>query len=199
MVEHKREVYVNREFSWLKFNERVLEEAENTSNPTFERLRFLSIFKGNLEEFYQVRVSMLSDQLLLDEDWRDSQTKTDVKTQFQTVLRRTRYILPRYNTAYQAIVTDFKNYGFSKIKENDQLGSKDEAYLKNIFKFRIAPLIVPFIVEKNHPLPFFENRENIFGATLKTKNDKIRFGFSEFPKKWNAYTDSQVILSVLFY
>lgn len=185
MVEKKSEIFTNRELSWLQFNERVLEEAENETNPTFERFNFLSIFINNLDEFYRVRVGMLSDQLLLDEDWRDPQTKTIVSDQFSMVLRRTKRLIPRFNEAYKKVMKDLKTVGLSQITEGDKLLEKDEDYLKNFFKYQVAPLIMPFIVEKSHPLPFFENDRLVIGVTLRTKKGNNRFGFLTIPEEIN--------------
>ncbi len=182
MPEKKQvEVYANREFSWLQFNERVLEEAENPQNPVFERLRFLSIFMSNLDEFYRVRVGMLGDQLLLDDDWKDAQTKMSINDQMNGIFRGTRKLIKRFNAAYLKINKELKKYGASHVEVTDKLDKKDEEYLHRVFKFKVAPLITPFIVEKKHPLPFFENEQLIVGCTLITKNGNNRFGFLPVP------------------
>ncbi|HEY0222080.1 polyphosphate kinase 1 [Lactovum miscens] len=175
------DAFTNRELSWLQFNERVLEEAESPSIPTFERLRFLSIFMGNLDEFFRVRVGMLGDQLLLDDDWKDNQTKMTVNQQLNYVFRATRRLIKRFNETYQQVNKEIRKYGVIHIESTDKLEKKDEEYLRRIFKFKIAPLITPFIVEKKHPMPFFENDQIIVGCTLITKNGNNRFGFLPVP------------------
>ena len=182
MVDEKAEIYTNREISWLQFNERVLEEAERVSTPTFERLRFLSIYMNNLDEFYRVRVGRLNDQLILDNESYDTQTKTNVTVQFRTVLRKTKRLIPRFDLAYDKLNQELANYGISQIQETEKLSDKDENFLKNIFKYKVAPQMMPFIVEKNHPLPFFENEKQVLGVTLKTKKGNTRFGFLPIPE-----------------
>ncbi len=82
----KNSIYINRELSWLKFNERVLEEAEREDVPLCERLNFLSIYQTNLDEFFMVRVGSLMDQMLLDRDIRDSKTNMTASEQISSIL-----------------------------------------------------------------------------------------------------------------
>ena len=86
-----QQVYMNRELSWLKFNERVLEEAENKKVPLCERLTFASIYQSNLDEFFRVRVGSLIDQMLLGGKMRDNKTKMTAKEQIQAVLHPVSY------------------------------------------------------------------------------------------------------------
>ena len=87
----KNSVYMNRELSWLKFNERVLEEAESQTVPLCERLSFASIYQTNLDEFFMVRVGSLVDQLLVSKDIRDNKTKMTPKEQISAILRYSRF------------------------------------------------------------------------------------------------------------
>ncbi|MGM9887340.1 MAG: hypothetical protein ACI31W_08865, partial [Lactococcus sp.] len=182
MSDEKINVFTNRELSWLQFNERVLEEAEKEQLPTFERLRFLSIYMNNLDEFYRVRVGRLNDQLILDDGVVDSQTKAEITSLFRTVLRKTKRLIPRFDRAYDEVSKQLKTLGVSQIEEDEKISEKDEAFLRNVFKYKVAPHLTPFIVEKNHPLPFFENERLVLGVTLKTKRGNTRFGFLPIPK-----------------
>lgn len=90
--EKKKQVYMNRELSWLKFNERVLEEAESLKNPLCERLPFVSIYQSNLDEFFMVRVGSLIDQMLLDKNIRDNKTDMTAEEQINAILERVRVL-----------------------------------------------------------------------------------------------------------
>ena len=103
--------YINREKSWLKFNERVLEEAENQDNPLCERLTFASIYQSNLDEFYMVRVGSLVDQMFLSKDIRENKTNMTPKEQLEAVLSRTRKLNRKRDVIYEEIMDSLKEYG----------------------------------------------------------------------------------------
>ena len=104
-------IYMNRELSWLKFNERVLEEAENQDNPLCERLTFASIYQSNLDEFYMVRVGSLVDQMFLSKDIRENKTNMTPKEQLEAVLSRTRKLNRKRDVIYEEIMDSLKEYG----------------------------------------------------------------------------------------
>ena len=97
-------IYMNRELSWLKFNERVLEEAENPENPLCERLTFASIYQSNLDEFYMVRVGSLVDQMLLAKDIRENKTNMTPKEQLDAILARTKKLNRKRDVVYEEIM-----------------------------------------------------------------------------------------------
>lgn len=137
---------------------------------------------NNLDEFYRVRVGRLNDQLILDDGVVDSQTKAEITSLFRTVLRKTKRLIPRFDRAYEEVSKQLKTLGVSQIEEDEKISKKDEAFLRNVFKYKVAPHLTPFIVDKNHLLPFFENERLVLGVTLKTKRDNTRFGFLPIPK-----------------
>lgn len=104
-------IYMNRELSQLKFNERVLEEAENQDNPLCERLTFASIYQSNLDEFYMVRVGSLVDQMFLSKDIRENKTNMTPKEQLEAVLSRTRKLNRKRDVIYEDIMDSLKEYG----------------------------------------------------------------------------------------
>ena len=182
----ERTVYENRELSWIKFNERVLEEAEDEANPLMERLKFLSIFMSNFDEFYRVRVGMLSDDLLIDGSKTDRTIGMTVPEQLTAIYKATHKLFPRFDVAYAGVMEGLEAYGLFQIKPGKAIPNKDKAFLKRLFEHDIAPLLSPFIIEKKHPFPFLENGQAVVGVTLQTKNGNVRFGLlpitSSLPK-----------------
>ncbi|OJU16628.1 MAG: polyphosphate kinase 1 [Clostridiales bacterium 43-6] len=181
----EKDIFENREISWIKFNERVLEEAENGDNPLMERLKFISIFSSNFDEFFRVRLGTLNDRLLLDDDFKDDKQGKTAYEQIKGVERHTNKLLPRYDRAYSRILTLLEPYGVTQISTDD-MEAEDKEYLRTKFEKEIGPVVSPYIIEKRHPFPFFPNGQIVVGITLETKNSSIRFGLipvhSELPK-----------------
>ena len=149
-----QQVYMNRELSWLKFNERVLEEAENKKVPLCERLTFASIYQSNLDEFFRVRVGSLVDQMLLSGKIRDNKTKMTAKEQIEAVLHQVTKLNRRKDAVYDAIMGQLEEYFLSEI----------------------APVISPAIVGKRQPFPFLKNNEIYAVVVLQTKSGKEKLG-----------------------
>jgi len=105
-----RKVYMNRELSWLKFNERVLEEAENKKVPLCERLNFAAIYQSNLDEFFMVRVGSLVDQMLLKKDIRDNKTNLTPGEQIKKILAEVGKLNRRRNVVYDEIMEELEEY-----------------------------------------------------------------------------------------
>ena len=105
-----RKVYMNRELSWLKFNERVLEEAENKKVPLCERLNFAAIYQSNLDEFFMVRVGSLVDQMLLKKDIRDNKTNLTPEEQIKKILAEVGKLNRRRNVVYDEIMEELEEY-----------------------------------------------------------------------------------------
>ena len=109
MAENKYKHLINRDLSWLKFNERVLEEAEDHSNPLFERLNFMAIYHSNLSEFLMVRVGSLHDRLLLKKDEIDPRSGMTTLEQLRAINRKIRELTPRKNRALIEILRELEN------------------------------------------------------------------------------------------
>ncbi len=164
-------IYVNRELSWLKFNQRVLEEANNTGNPLFERLRFLSIVASNLDEFYMVRVGSLFDQALLDNPEVDNKTHMTVRQQLDAIYRETRKSLPNRDKAFRAITEDLRKQGLRHLNA-ESLTVAEKGFLKTYFDTEIAPLMSPHIIDNKHPFPHLINKQCYIAVLLKHKEKK---------------------------
>ena len=174
-------VYKNRELSWLQFNGRVIEEAEDEATPLLERLRFLSIALSNSDEFYRVRMGLLYDQMLADDEWRDDKVGKKATVQMKDVWNATAEQMVRFDDAYARVMAGLSSFGIRQIRKGDELTEEDRLILKKMFERQIAPLLAPFIIEKNHPFPFFESGKLVIGAALKTKGGHDRFGLLPMP------------------
>ena len=168
-------IYMNRELSWLKFNERVLEEAENSKVPLGERLTFASIYQSNLDEFFMVRVGSLIDQMLVAKDSRDNKTHMTPKEQIQAILPQVEILNRRKDEVYGKLMEKIEEYGvrlvdFSKITE------EENKFLEAYFDMEISGLISPTIVGKRQPFPFLKNKEIYAVVVLTTKSGKERLG-----------------------
>lgn len=175
----KERIYMNRELSWLKFNERVLEEAENPKVPLCERLTFASIYQSNLDEFFMVRVGTLVDQALLDEDMRDSKTNMTPMEQISAIKERVKVLNERKDVVYASLMKELQNYGINLV-DFKNISKEEEEKLEKYFDMEIASIISPTIVGKRQPFPFLRNKEVYAIAVLKTKNGKERIGIIPF-------------------
>ena len=175
MSKNTKECYENRELSWLKFNERVLEEAADKNNPLCERLTFLSIYQSNLDEFFMVRVGSLIDQKLLDEDVRENKTYMTAEEQIDAVLRQVTRMIRSTNHIYDDLMDELERQQIRLI--NFQMTTEaEEKDLQLYFEHEMLPLLSAFVVGKKQSFPFLNNKAIYALAVLETKNDKNKIG-----------------------
>lgn len=158
-------VYENRELSWLKFNERVIEEAEDITVPPYERLKFISIFHNNLDEFYMVRVGSLCQKSLSKSDTSDKLTGMTAKEQLNEIYKKTAKMMQRKDAAYQKVRTMLSVMGVThaNIKSLEKYQQKG---LEKRFLTQIKPSLSPIVVDDLHPFPFLENKQVYVGLQL---------------------------------
>ena len=168
-------IYMNRELSWLKFNERVLEEAENQEVPLCERLTFASIYQSNLDEFFMVRVGSLYDQTLLDKKICENKTGMTSQEQIDAILKQTKLINKRKEAVYEELMACVAEQGIRILRFNE-LDEDGARYLEGYFKSEIAPLISPTVIGRRQPFPFLKNKEIYAVAVLGAKGKKDRLG-----------------------
>ena len=168
-------IYMNRELSWLKFNERVLEEAENPEVPLCERLTFASIYQSNLDEFFMVRVGSLYDQTLLDKKIGENKTGMTSQEQIDAILKQTKLINKRKEAVYEELMARMTEQGIRILRFNE-LDEDGARYLEGYFKSEIAPLISPTVIGRRQPFPFLKNKEIYAVAVLGAKGKKDRLG-----------------------
>lgn len=168
-------VYMNRELSWLKFNERVLEEAENPEVPLCERMTFVSIYQSNLDEFFRVRVGSLQDQMLISTEIRENKTKMTSAEQIRAIIKEVKKLNQRKDKAYEKLMKKIEEYGITLIN-HASAKSEEEKFLEKYFMKEIMPLSSPTIVGKRQPFPFLKNGEIYAVVVLETRNKKERIG-----------------------
>ena len=168
-------VYRNRELSWLKFNERVLEEAEREDVPLCERLSFVSIFQSNLDEFFMVRVGSLIDQMSVDETYRENKTHMTAAQQLEAIFTQARELNRRKDEVYQQLMDRLEGEGVRLVNFR-KITQEESAHLERYFDSHIAPLLSPVIVDKRQPFPFMRNKEIFAAVSLERKNGKRKLG-----------------------
>lgn len=170
----KAEPYMmNRELSWLKFNERVLNEAGNPRVPLAERLTFASIYQSNLDEFYMVRVGTLMDQMEAPEEIRENKTNMTSKEQVKAILDATRVLDKKKDIIYEQLMGELEPQGIRIINFN-RLSGEEGDLLETYFDHEIAPYLSANIVSKQQPFPFLKNKEIYAVALLRTKSKKTK-------------------------
>lgn len=175
MEETGMKEYVNRELSWLKFNKRVLEEAEDKTVPLCERLSFISIFQSNLQEFFMVRVGTLQVQMLLKEKVRDNKTNMTSEEQIKKILGATSILCNKRDAVYDDIMQEIEKKGFKLAKFNE-LSKQANEYLERYFETEIEPLLSPMIVGKKQSFPFMSNDMVYAVVVMDTIRGKEKIG-----------------------
>ncbi len=165
----------NRELSWLRFNERVLEEAEDERVPLCERLSFLSIFQSNLDEFFMVRIGSLHDQMLLDKEARENKTRMTPGEQIDACISRIRELCRRRDRTYAALLERLNEQGVSIVNFRE-ISEESSSYLKEMFRREFLPLLSTFVLGKKMTFPFLKNKDIYAVAVLGTKGDKEKIG-----------------------
>lgn len=164
---------MNRELSWLKFNERVLNEAGNPKVPLAERLTFVSIYQSNLDEFYRVRVGTLMDQMDVSEVVRENKTNMTSEEQVKAIIRATRELEEKKTVIYEQLMGELEPKGIRLINFN-KLSAEEGKILEEYFDREIAPYLSANIVSKQQPFPFFKNKDIYAVALLESKGGKTR-------------------------
>lgn len=169
---NKPEYFVNRELSWLKFDDRVLSEARDKSLPLFERLKFLSITSSNLDEFFMVRVASLKDQV------HAGYEKTDIagltpKEQLGEISKQTHELVHvQYNTFNRSLLPALEKAGLHLITEHENLTNKQKEYVDRYFEDNIYPVLTPMAMDSSRPFPLIRNKTLNIGALISQKEKK---------------------------
>ena len=170
----------NRELSWLKFNQRVLEEAQDSSVPLLERMKFVSIFTSNLDEFFMIRVGSLYDMSLTDNSTIDSRSGMNPKEQLDAIFAAVAPLYKERDKTYSEIKKLLNPYGVCGLSMKE-LEQQEKKYVKKYFKNQILPILSPQIVDANHPFPHLLNKALYVIASLK-QNGTSMIGIVPVPQ-----------------
>ena len=164
--------YFNRELSWLAFNKRVLNEAAETDQPLLERIKFLSIFSSNLDEFFMIRISGLREQVHEGIN-KKSQDGLTPKEQLREINRRLRPLLKRQETLTKNTLGALQDHGIS-IEKYEDLDLKDRRRLTKFFRERLFPLLTPQAVDSSHPFPYVSNLSLNLGLFIEPSGKRVK-------------------------
>ena len=156
----------NRELSWLRFDQRVLEEAQDPAVPLLERMKFVAIFTSNLDEFFMIRVGSLFDMAQTDANNRDSRTGMTPKEQLEKIYEAVAPLYKERDKTYAEIKKQLSPYGICGL-DFKELEQSEKKYVKKYFKEQVLPILSPQIVDANHPFPHLLNKANYVTANLK--------------------------------
>lgn len=156
----------NRELSWLRFNQRVLEEARDETVPLMERMKFVAIFTSNLDEFFMIRVGSLYDMAAVDNKKLDTKSGMTPKQQLEAIYQAVAPLYKERDKTYAEIKKQLKPYGVCGL-DFKELEQQEKKYVKKYFKEQILPVLSPQIVDPNHPFPHLLNKEIYVVANLK--------------------------------
>ncbi|MDO4664443.1 MAG: polyphosphate kinase 1, partial [Erysipelotrichaceae bacterium] len=170
----------NRELSWLRFNQRVLEEAADQDVPALERLKFISIFSSNLDEFFMVRVGSLFDLANMTPDHTDSKTGWTPSEQLRQIYQAIPGLLTMKKQIYTAVMQTLGQNGIQDVSL-DALSSDDLKQVNRFFKKKLLPILFPILIGPNHPVPHLVNKGLYAVALLKNKKGERAVGFVPVP------------------
>ncbi|HOK63289.1 MAG TPA: polyphosphate kinase 1 [Soehngenia sp.] len=171
----------NRELSWLKFNERVLDEALDETVPLFERLKFIAIFSSNLDEFFMIRVGSLLDLSRLKNPPIDNKTGLTPQAQLENVFENVKPLYKKKDELFFKVENFLREYGIYNLDINE-LTNSEFTYVEDYFKKNIMPLLSPQIIDSHHPFPHLWNKNLYVIGSLGTKDKTNLVGIIEIPK-----------------
>ena len=162
----------NRELSWLKFNERVLEEAMFEEVPLYEKLKFVSIFTSNLDEFYMIRVGSLRDLVFMKSKHFDTKTGMTDLQQLDAIYKETKRLYSKRDVVYQAVMMALEKHGI-RINDYESLSKEEKKIASKYFQTNILPILSAQIVDVHHPFPHLVNKRHYIVVTLRHKNHQM--------------------------
>ena len=176
----------NRELSWLKFNQRVLEEAADPTVPLMERFRFLSIFTSNLDEFFMVRVGSLLDMSLVAPNALENKGGFTPAEQLTRIYEAVAPLIRQRDSVYETVRQALAEQGVEDTPY-DQLKNGEREYVRSYYRENIKPLLAPQIIDQSHPFPHLKNKV-LYAAALLRDGESHRLGIVGVPDTCLLYT-----------
>ena len=173
--------YINRELSWMQFDERILEEARDATLPLFERLKFLSITASNLDEFFMIRIASLKDMK------NAGYKKTDIagmtpKMQLSALSEVTHeFVANQYSTFSRMLLPRLMDEGLRFVKHHEDLSHDEQEFVDEYFKDNVYPVLTPMAVDSSRPFPLVRNKTLNIGALVRTEENDIEFAMVQVP------------------
>ncbi|MBR1524576.1 MAG: RNA degradosome polyphosphate kinase [Lachnospiraceae bacterium] len=174
-------LYINRELSWMQFDERILEEARDTSLPLFERLKFLAITASNLDEFFMIRIASLKDMKNAGYKKPDIAGMTP-KMQLNALSEVTHdFVSGQYSTFSRMLLPKLMDEGLRFVKHHEDLSEEEKAFVDAYFKENVYPVLTPMAVDSSRPFPLVRNKTLNIGALVRTEENDIEFAMVQVP------------------
>ena len=171
----------NRELSWLRFDNRVLDEAYDESVPLFERLKFASIFESNLDEFFMVRIGGLSDLATLKRQPRDNKSNMTALEQVDAVMAEMPELIERWSGIFSRIERDLEHHGIHRACVGS-LTPEEQTFAERYFQAYVSPVISPLVIDPRHPFPNLRNGALYLACALEGDTDEESLlGLIEIP------------------
>lgn len=165
------EYYMNRELSWVLFNQRVLSEARDKQIPLFERLKFLSITASNLDEFFMIRVASLKDMVNAKYTKPDIAGLTPIEQLEQLEKETHKLVALQYSTYNRSLLPALENNGLTIITNHENLNDSQKEFVDKYFESEVYPVLTPMAVDSSRPFPLIRNKTLNIGALLSKKNE----------------------------
>ena len=177
---------INRELSWLSFNERVLQEAMDTRVPTIERMRFLGIYSNNLDEFFRVRVANLRRMIAVKKKQVDGFKGTP--TELYTQIRKTVLVQQeKFELAYKQIFEELAQSGIFQVDENS-VNESHKKELESFFELKLKHAIVPIMLDKKAPFPKLKDSSIYLAVKIVSEKDKkTKFALIQIPPGFSRF------------
>lgn len=176
----------NRELSWLRFDQRVLEEASDETVPLLERLKFISIFSSNLDEFFMVRVGSLFDIAHLSPGQKDNKTGLTADEQLDRIYRTVPGLVNLKKQIYKSVASSLKQHGIEDVPVS-KLTPEENKFVNRYFKLNMLPILSPIIIGPHHPVPHIVGKRLHAAALLSDKKGKNAIGLISMPEAISPY------------